>query len=494
MKKLPLLAALAGLLCVTAATAADLVVPNALTGTQSDTGNLFPFLSPQPVRYQQVYDRAQFGGFGGGAQYITQIAFRAHGPGIAFSGSASEIQINLSTTSATPDNLSHDFAPNVGPDDTVVYPKSALQFSTSVAVAGDGPQAFDIVITFVTPFLYDPARGNLLLDVRNNSGSSHDPANDQELDASSAAGDGTSRVYNFGDAAASTAGKTADVYQQDTFGLVTRFISTPVSPNGDPPHTLLNLSTRLRVETGDNVLIGGFIIRGGAKKVIVRAIGPSLTDAGVPDALANPTLELHGGAGELIFSNDDWVASPQKQEIMDSGVPPTKDQESAIVATLNPGNYTAIVRGVGETSGVALVETYDLDRTSAGRAVNLSTRGRVQTADNVMIGGFIIGGDQTTRVIVRALGPSLTSNGAPVPGRLGDPTLELRDAQGTLVEANNNWKDSAHKQEIMDSTLAPPNDLESAILLPLAPGKYTAVMRGANNTTGVGLVEIFNLD
>jgi hypothetical protein len=280
----------------------------------------------------------------------------------------------------------------------------------------------------------------------------------------------------------------------DTFGAVVHFVSTPTTPISTPAHTLLNSSTRLRVETGDNVLIGGFIVRGGPKKVILRAIGPSLQKAGVTGALADPVLELHGSSGKLITSNDNWASSPQKQAIIDSGVPPTDDRESAIVATLAEGSYTAIVSGAGGTSGVGLVEVYDLDRNATGRLLNLSTRGHVETGDDVIIGGFIIGGNQNTRTIVRAIGPSLATETPPVANALADPTLELRDAQGNLVETNDDWVNSPHKQQIIDSTLAPKNDKESAILEALPPAGYTAIVRGANTTTGVGLVEIYDLD
>jgi hypothetical protein len=474
--------------------AADVVAPSSLLTQQGDTGNLFPILSPNPIRYQQVVDHAQFAGMAAGGEYITQIAFRVHSPGIAFTANIGSLQINLSTTSKTPDTLSSTFAANVGTDDTVVFPAASVQFSTSVAGPVDGPQAFDLVITFTTPFHYDPSKGNLLVDIRNASGATHDPANDQQIDATSAFGDATSRVYNLGDANAATAGTTGSSFQMDSFGAVMRFISSPNAPVPAPPHTLLNSATRMRVGTGDNVLIGGFIIGGGSKKVILRAIGPSLTNAGVPGALTDPTLELHGPAGELIASNDNWVSSTQKQAIIDSGIAPSDDRESAIVATLPEGNYTAVVAGAGGTSGVGLVEIYDLDQSATNRLRNLSTRGRVDTGDNVMIAGLIIGGTQNTRVIIRALGPSLATLNPPVPGALSDPFLELRDGQGNLLETNDDWVNSPHKQEIIDSTLAPPNDKESAVIRALPPAYYTAIVRGVNGTTGVGLVELYDLD
>jgi hypothetical protein len=253
------------------------------------------------------------------------------------------------------------------------------------------------------------------------------------------------------------------------------------------PSTLANISTRLRVETGDNVLIGGFIITGTQpKKVIVRAIGPSLPLAGV---LANPVLELRNSSGGLIASNDNW-RSTQEAEIIATTIPPTNDLESAIVATLpaNTSSYTAIVRGVNNGSGIGLVEAYDLDRTVDSKLANISTRGLVQTGDNVLIGGFIVVGQKPLRVIVRAIGPSL-----PVPGPLLDPTLELRDGNGALIVANDNWR-TDQEAEIIATTIPPTNDLESAIVGNLAPGNYTAIVRGLNNTTGIGLVEAYNLN
>jgi hypothetical protein len=474
--------------------AADVVAPNALSAQQGDTGNLLPILSPNPIRYQQVFDHTQFATYAAGGEYITQIAFRVHSPGIAFAATISSFQVNLSTTTKAPDALSSTFAANVGADDTVVFPAASVQFSTSVAGPIDGPQAFDLVITFPVPFHYNPAKGNLLVDIRNASGATHDPANDQEIDASSTSGDGTSRIYNLGDVNAASAGMTGSSFQADTLGAVMRFVSTPTAPTLAPPHTLLNSATRMRVGTGDNVLIGGFIIRGGSKKVILRAIGPSLTNVGVPGALADPTLELHDGAGELITSNDNWVSSPQKQAILDSGLAPKDDRESAIVATLAEGNYTAVVAGAGGISGVGLVEIYDLDQSATNRLLNLATRGRVETGDNVMIAGLIVGGTQNTRIIIRALGPSLSTLTPPVPNALSDPTLELRDGQGNLLETNDDWVNSPHKQEITDSMLAPPNNKESAIIGALPPANYTAIVRGVNGATGIGLVELYDLD
>jgi hypothetical protein len=259
------------------------------------------------------------------------------------------------------------------------------------------------------------------------------------------------------------------------------------------PTSLANISTRLRVETGDNVLIGGFIVTGTQpKRVIVRAIGPSLTAAGVPGALANPTLELHDSS-QVIASNDNWTNAPNRQEIIDSTLAPTNDLESAILMTLPANNaaYTAIVTGVNGDTGVGLVEAYDLDQTANSKLANISTRGLVQTGDSVMIGGFIIAGPTAQRVIVRAIGPSL-----PIAGKLADPILELHDSNGAMLQSNDNWMDAPNRQEIIDSTLAPTNDLESAILmtLPANNSGYTAIVRGVNGATGVGLVEVYALN
>jgi hypothetical protein len=246
-----------------------------------------------------------------------------------------------------------------------------------------------------------------------------------------------------------------------------------------------NISTRLNVGTGDNVLIGGFIVVGSqAKKVIVRGIGPSLPVTGV---LADPFLELHDSTGATIASNDNWVDSPDKQAIIDSTVPPTNSKEPAIIKTLDPGAYTAIVRGVNNSTGVALVEVYDLETTIDAKLANISTRGFVETGDDVMIGGLILLADTVRDVIVRAIGPSL-----PVPGALADPLLELHDANGDLIASNDNWR-SDQEAEIIATGVPPTSDKESAIVATLDPSAYTAIVRGVNNTTGVALVEVYDL-
>ena len=242
----------------------------------------------------------------------------------------------------------------------------------------------------------------------------------------------------------------------------------------------INLSTRMRVQTGDNVGIGGFIITGSAPKhVIVRAIGPSLSHFGVPNVLADPVLELHGPGAFVTITNNNW-RDTQEAEIQATGIPPTNDLESAIVATLNPGAYTAIVRGNGNTSGVALVEVYDLNQGVDSKLANLSTRAFVGTGDNIVIAGFLLSDNASDdRVIVRGIGPSLAPGIFPASAVLADPTLELRDSNGALLMANNDWQDNAAQAaEITAAGLAPTNTRESAIAATLPPGLYTALLCG----------------
>jgi len=261
--------------------------------------------------------------------------------------------------------------------------------------------------------------------------------------------------------------------------------------------TLLNLSTRMRVLTNDNVLIGGFIITGtDLKRVLIRGIGPSLNGFGM--TLRDPTLELHQGS-TTIAVNDNWKMRPdgssQQADVEATAIPPTNDLESAILMALSPGPYTVILAGKNGGTGMGLVEVYDLGQGANSELANISTRGFVDTDDNVMIGGVIVGGGSgggSARVLTRALGPSLPATGA-----LGDPTLELHDASGALVASNDNWKlrpDGSSQQAEIEATGIPPtNDLESALLQTLPAGNYTAIVRGKNSTTGVGLVEAYNL-
>jgi hypothetical protein len=254
----------------------------------------------------------------------------------------------------------------------------------------------------------------------------------------------------------------------------------------------INLSTRMRVQTGDNVGIGGVIVTGSTPKhVLIRAIGPSLTGFGVPNVLADPVLELHGSGAFVTLANDNWRAT-QEAEILSTGIPPTNDLEAAIMATLAPGAYTAIVRGTGNTSGVALVEVYDLNQEVDSKLANLSTRALVSTGDNIVIAGFMLGGNSAEdRIVVRGIGPSLTATG--LPDALADPVLELRDTNGTLLNSNNDWQDdTVQAAEITAAGLTPTDSREAAIAGSLPPGLYTALLAGLNNGTGIGLIEVYD--
>ncbi len=246
----------------------------------------------------------------------------------------------------------------------------------------------------------------------------------------------------------------------------------------------------------------------GTKRVIIRAIGPELGQYGVPNPLADPTLELHDGTGALIGSNDNWqttiiggiITHDQVQDIRNSGLAPGDARESAIIADLPPGSYTAIVRGVNNTTGVALVEVYNLSTNTDSILHNISTRSFVQTGDNVIIGGFFVQGSTPRRVIIRAIGPELGQYGVQDP--LADPTLELHDGTGALIARNDNWRTTIiggiitqdQVQDIINSGLAPGDPNESAIIADLPVGNYTAIVRGVNNTTGVALAEVYDLN
>ena len=231
---------------------------------------------------------------------------------------------------------------------------------------------------------------------------------------------------------------------------------------------LINISTRLKVGTNDDVLIGGFVISGTqSKRVLLRAIGPSLVASGIVGALSNPTLELHSSTGALIASNDNWQQGTQAAEIRSTSLPPSQPLESAIVATLSPGSYTAIVRGVNSTTGIAMIEGYELGATGA-RLVNISTRGRVGFGNAVLIGGFVIQGTSAKRVLMRAVGPSLATAG--VRNVLANPFLELHNSAGALLNSNDNWNSNQFAAQISATGLAPSDTQESAIIATLQPG------------------------
>jgi len=250
-----------------------------------------------------------------------------------------------------------------------------------------------------------------------------------------------------------------------------------------PSIRLANISSRLAVGTGANVLIGGFIIDGSQpKKVLLRGLGPSVP---VTANLADPVLELHDASGALMATTDNW-RDTQQDELRATNINPRNDYESAMVKVLNPGAYTLILFGKGDTIGVGLVEVYDLDGTVNSKLGNIATRGFVDTGDNILIGGTIVVGSGTTEVLFRAIGPSLMAYG--VSNALLDTTLELRNGQGGLIAANDNWEDT-QADEIRATLIAPTDRREAAILSKLSPGNYSAIVRGKDNTTGVGLIE-----
>lgn len=258
---------------------------------------------------------------------------------------------------------------------------------------------------------------------------------------------------------------------------------------------LVNISTRARAQTGQNVLIGGFILGNGSgsKTIVVRALGPSLSDQNILSPLADPSLQLFDGAGQLIASNDDWMSNDNEQAIVDSGLAPTDPRESALLLSLAPGNYTAVVTGVdGTANNIALVEVYDLDSVDPPNLLNISTRSFVDNINEAqMIAGLIVGGTTGQVIVVRGLGPSLAADSIVNP--LPDPSLTVFNSFGTPIAANDNWQDDPSAADVQNAGLAPTNPLESAILLSLAPGNYTAILSDASGATGVGLVEIYNV-
>jgi hypothetical protein len=280
---------------------------------------------------------------------------------------------------------------------------------------------------------------------------------------------------------------------EEMFGLAPIGGSTNTPPIADvfraPITSMLNNSTRLRTGTGNDVLIGGFIIAGHTKKkVILRGIAPSLkiNGAPIPGVLPDPVIELHRSDGTTVATNNDWKDT-QQTEIEASGLAPADDREAAIAASLDPGDYTVVLSGRNNSTGIGLVEAYDVEQNSA-RLLNLAARGRVQTGDDAMIGGVILGGPDYSRMIFRGLGPSI-----PVTGRLADPVLELHDGNGAILSSNDDWQQD-QRAEIQMSALAPADDRESAIIGNFAAGQYTVILRGKNETTGIGLIEAYKLN
>jgi hypothetical protein len=281
------------------------------------------------------------------------------------------------------------------------------------------------------------------------------------------------------------------VQPDDIAGVESLYSTGPAYQSSHPAPNLVNISTRALIGTGEDVLIGGFIIQGPAPAtVILRAIGYSLTAVGLTNAISDPVITVYNSAGAVVATNDDWFTSANAETISSFHLDPPNSLESALFLTLNPGSYTAIVQGFSDATGVGLFELYDLHTTS-GRAGNLSTRGQVQGGDNVMIGGFIIGGSQSKQVVMRAIGPSLSSAGIANP--LPDPFLELHDANGNIILSNDDWQSGPDAQTIASEGLAPMNAKESALLATLNPGSFTAIVRGMNGATGLALVELYDL-
>jgi len=293
------------------------------------------------------------------------------------------------------------------------------------------------------------------------------------------------------------AGEMVFRYQyQSLAGCNTAFNAIPIHLENTKFPTVgpqaLNLSTRGLVSVGDNVLIGGFIVTGTEPKTIaLRALGPSLSSFGVSRVLGDPVLSVYNASRTLVATNDNWQSDPGHSEIEANGLAPANLLESATLQTFAPGSYTVIVRGKDPTPGIGLVELYDLSPQSNSTLKNMSTRGSVDTGDDVLISGFIVGDVESATVVVRALGPSLASHG--VSGVLSDPTLTIYDSTGTAIATNDNWQDNVNAIDVQRNGLAPPNPSESALVLHLPAGTYTAIVRGADGGTGTTLAEVYTL-
>ena len=252
---------------------------------------------------------------------------------------------------------------------------------------------------------------------------------------------------------------------------------------------LANISSRAFVGTENNAVIAGFIITGPAPKpLIIRGLGPSLP---VDGRLSNPTLELYNSSGELIRTNDDYNDTPGLPVIQREGLAPSDEREAAMAPVLAPGAYTVVLRGANNTTGLGLIEVYDIDMRNGSKLANLSTRAVVGTGDNVLIGGLIVRGNRIHSIVFRAIGPSLQNAG--IDNALLDPTLEIKNAQGVTVASNDDWRNGPNVLDLEESGLQPTNDREAAVLMPLVTSEYTAIVRGKDGTTGTGLVEIYQL-
>ena len=288
---------------------------------------------------------------------------------------------------------------------------------------------------------------------------------------------------------------------QSMYGAPTPTPTPPPTPTPTPTPTpnpsgshLGNISTRMNVGSGNNVMIAGFIVWGSqSKTILVRALGPTLGSYGVANVLSDPMLELHASSGATIATNDDWQTGSQASQISNSGYAPSNSNEPALIATLAAGSYTAIVRGYNNSTGIGLVEVYELD-TLSSRLSNISTRGQVGTDQSVLIAGLIIDGSTSKKLIIRALGPSLAAPPFSLSGTLSDPVLEMHDSSGNLLASNDDWGTGTQAAAISSSGYQPSNAKESAIIATLPTGNYTAIIRGVNHSTGVALVDAYDLD
>jgi sugar lactone lactonase YvrE len=372
------------------------------------------------------------------------------------------------------DNSIHRFAPDGTP----------LSSFTSPALLNPEGIAFD-----PTGLLYVANNASNTIEIFSSSGADLGALNSTGLNGPTGiAFDGNENLYVVNTLAATVEKFSADGTESffATTGFQPAFIAVQQTSK------LVNISTRLNILTGEDVLDSGVIIVGsGTKTILIRGLGPSLADGGLEGVLADPIIELHGGSNnEILASNDNWKNN-QQLEIEATGIAPTKDAEAALITSLGAGAYTVIERGKQSTTGIGLLEIYDLAGTDA-ELVNMSTRGFVDTGSNVMIVGFIAqntaGG--SGEFLVRALGPSLGAAGVSDP--LADPVLELHDSNGTLIGSNDNWR-SDQQSEIEATGIPPTNDAEAAILANLLPGPYTGIESGRDGGTGIGLVEVYNL-